>query len=80
MTQMRPKSPPPLSNPERLKAHCEELRELLTTLSQALNPLLPADNQPGEFRFVLGELPEELLALCARLFKLSDALRPAAST
>ncbi|MDU5836827.1 MAG: ATP-dependent DNA helicase DinG [Pantoea sp.] len=75
MTQMRPKSPPPLSNPERLKAHCEELRELLTTLSQALNPLLPADNQPSEFRFVLGELPEELLALCARLFKLSDALR-----
>jgi len=75
MTQMRPKSPPPLANPERLKAHCDELRELLTVTAQALNPLLPPHNQPGEFRFVLGALPQELLDLCARLFKLSDALR-----
>ena len=75
MAQFRPKSPPPLTNPERLKQHCEEMRELLQTLSQALNPLLPPDNQPGEFRFVLGELPEALLTLCTRLFKLSDALR-----
>lgn len=75
MTQFRPKSPPPLSNAERLKAHCDELHELLNVLCTALTPLLPADNQPGEFRFVLGELSEELLAICARLFKLSDALR-----
>lgn len=75
MAQFRPKSPPPLSNPERLKGHCDEMREQLQTLCNALNPLLPRDNQPGEFRFVLGELPPELLTLCARLFKLSDALR-----
>lgn len=75
MAQFRPKSPPPLTNPERLKGHCDEMRELLQTLCNALNPLLPRDNQPGEFRFVLGELPEELLTQCARLFKLSDALR-----
>lgn len=75
MSQMRPKSPPPLANPERLKAHCDELRERLATISEALSPLLPPHNQPGEFRFVLGTLPDELLALCARLFKLSDGLR-----
>ncbi|MCW6030798.1 ATP-dependent DNA helicase DinG [Pantoea sp. JK] len=75
MAQFRPKSPPPLTNPERLKGHCDEMRELLQILCDALNPLLPGHNQPGEFRFVLGELPEELLSLCARLFKLSDALR-----
>ncbi|MBC0854198.1 ATP-dependent DNA helicase DinG [Pantoea stewartii] len=75
MSQMRPKSPPPLASSERLKAHCDELRELLTVISDALSPLLPAHNQPGEFRFVLGALPEDVLALCARLFKLSDALR-----
>ncbi|MGX9273448.1 ATP-dependent DNA helicase DinG [Pantoea ananatis] len=75
MSQMRPKSPPPLANPDRLKAHCDELRERLATISEALSPLLPPHNQPGEYRFVLGTLPGELLALCARLFKLSDALR-----
>ncbi len=75
MAQFRPKSPPPLTHPERLKQHCDEMRELLQTLSQALEPLLPAHNQPGEFRFVLGELPETLLTICTRLFKLSDALR-----
>ncbi len=75
MAQFRPKSPPPLTNPERLKGHCDEMRELLQILCDALNPLLPAHNQPGEFRFVLGELPEELMTMCARLFKLSDALR-----
>lgn len=75
MSQMRPKSPPPLANPDRLKAHCDELRERLATMSEALSPLLPPHNQPGEYRFVLGTLPDELLALCARLFKLSDALR-----
>ncbi|WP_130834506.1 ATP-dependent DNA helicase DinG [[Erwinia] mediterraneensis] len=75
MAQFRPKSPPPLSNAERLKGHCEEMRELLTTLCTTLNSLLPSDNQPGEYRFVLGELPEALLSHCARLFKLSDALR-----
>ncbi|AWQ19456.1 ATP-dependent DNA helicase DinG [Pantoea ananatis] len=75
MSQMRPKSPPPLANADRLKAHCDELRERLATISEALSPLLPPHNQPGEYRFVLGTLPDELLALCARLFKLSDALR-----
>ncbi len=68
-------NPAAAGNPERLKGHCDEMREQLQTLCNALNTLLPRDNQPGEFRFVLGELPPELLTLCARLFKLSDALR-----
>ncbi|WP_187493829.1 ATP-dependent DNA helicase DinG [Duffyella gerundensis] len=75
MAQFRPKSPPPLSNVERLKGHCESVRELLNELSQHLLPLLPAGQQEGEYRFEMGELPEELLSLCARLFKLMDALR-----
>ncbi len=75
MAQLRPKSPPPLTNPERLKGHCDELRDLLDQTYQQLQPLLPASNQPGEYRFVLGELPEALMVLCARLFKLCDALR-----
>lgn len=75
MNQMRPKSPPPLASPVPLKAHCDALRELMTALSEWLNPLLPGGQQPGEHRFVLGELPDELLTLCAQLFKQFDALR-----
>ncbi len=77
MAQFRPKNPPPLGNPERLKDHCEELREQLQTLSNRLNAyLLPRDNQPGaEHRFEMGELPAEMVESCARLFKLTDALR-----
>lgn len=75
MAQFRPKRPPGLSNPERLKAHCEEVREQLQMLSQILNQVLPPHNQEGEYRFEMGLLPEEVLTICARLFKLSDGLR-----
>ncbi|MEI2265227.1 ATP-dependent DNA helicase DinG [Erwinia sp. CGal63] len=75
MAQFRPKKPPHLGNPERLKAHCEEVREQLQQLSQILTQLLPPGNQEGEYRFEMGELPEEVMTLCARLFKLSDGLR-----
>ncbi|MFU9137808.1 ATP-dependent DNA helicase DinG [Erwinia tasmaniensis] len=75
MAQFRPKRPPALSNPERLKAHCEEVREQLQQLSHLLAQFLPPGNQEGEYRFEMGLLPEEILTLCARLFKLSDGLR-----
>nr|WP_154325163.1 ATP-dependent DNA helicase DinG [Pantoea sp. 201603H] len=75
MAQFRPKSPPSLANVDRLKGHCEELREQLQLLSQIFAHYLPHDNRAGEFRFEMGVLPEEVLTICARLFKLSDALR-----
>ncbi|MGE9550669.1 ATP-dependent DNA helicase DinG [Erwinia amylovora] len=75
MAQFRPKRPPALSNPERLKAHCDEVREQLQQLAQILAQLLPPGNQEGEYRFEMGRLPEEVLTLCGRLFKLSDGLR-----
>lgn len=75
LAQFRPKRPPGLSNPERLKAHCEEVREQLQQLSHILAQLLPSGNQEGEYRFEMGLLPEEVLTLCARLFKLCDGLR-----
>jgi len=75
MAQFRPKKPPHLGNPERLKAHCEEVREQLQQLSQILVQLLPPGNQEGEYRFEMGQLPEDVMTLCARLFKLSDGLR-----
>lgn len=75
MAQFRPKSPPPLANIERLKGHCEEIREQLQILSSMLALYLPKDEIDGEYRFEMGQLPEEILSLCARLFKLNDALR-----
>jgi ATP-dependent DNA helicase DinG len=75
MAQFQPKRPPGLSSPERLKAHCEEVREQLQQLSHILAQLLPPNNQEGEYRFEMGLLPEEVLTICARLFKLSDGLR-----
>jgi len=74
MAQFRPKKPPHLSNPERLKAHCEEMHEQLQQLSHILLQLLPGQ-QESEYRFEMGLLPEEVMTLCARLFKLSDGLR-----
>ncbi len=75
MAQFRPKRPPPLSQAERLKAHCEEVREQLQMLAQILNVYLPPAAQEGEYRFEMGRLPDEILALCGRLFKLFDGLR-----
>jgi len=75
MTQFRPKNPPPLANAERLKNHCEELRELMVMVEQHINVYLPATPATAEYRFEMGELPEEMISLCQRLFKLTDALR-----
>jgi hypothetical protein len=47
---------------ERLAGDGQQLAQLLAVCFQPL-------------RIVLGALPQELLDLCARLFKLSDALR-----
>ena len=75
MAQFRPKRPPPLANPERLKEHCEEVRQQLQMLSQIFGLYLPPEGQEGEYRFEMGQLPEEIMTICARLFKLSDGLR-----
>lgn len=75
MAQFRPKKIPGLGDPQRLKTHCEALSEQLQQLSQILTQLLPPDHQPGEYRFEMGHLPDEVLTLCASLFKLSDGLR-----
>lgn len=70
-----PKNPPPLTNAERLHTHCAEMRELQLLIEQQVSQYLPPDQQEAEFRFEMGALPPELTELCARLFKLTDALR-----
>ncbi|MCX8957307.1 ATP-dependent DNA helicase DinG [Erwinia psidii] len=75
MAQFRPKRPPPLAQSARLTAHCEDVREQLRQLSQILTQWLPSGNEEGEYRFEMGRLPEEVQLLCARLFRLCDALR-----
>jgi ATP-dependent DNA helicase DinG len=42
MEQFRPKTTPPLANPERLTGHCEELFELIASLNNILNLYMPA--------------------------------------
>jgi len=70
------KSPPSLANPERLAEHCAIVRQLIMELVAEMLPLLPEQGEtPVEYRYVLGELPEETEERCQRLFKLSDALR-----
>ncbi len=74
LEQFRPKTLPPLATPERLNAHCEELYELIASLNAILNVYLPA-TQEAEHRFVMGELPDEIMAICQRLAKLTELLR-----
>ena len=74
MEQFRPKTTPPLATPERLNAHCEELYELIASLNNILNLYMPA-GQAAEHRFAMGELPDEIMAICQRLAKLTDMLR-----
>lgn len=70
------KSPPPLANPERLTEHCAIVRQLIMELVAEMLPLLPEQGETSvEYRFVLGELPEETAERCQKLFKLCDALR-----
>ncbi|WP_416261959.1 ATP-dependent DNA helicase DinG [Gibbsiella quercinecans] len=75
ITQYRPKNPPGLSNPERLKNHCEEMRELVQTFEHQVSAYLPGDSIAAEHRFEMGQLPPEMIEICSRLFKLTDALR-----
>ncbi len=74
MEQFRPKTTPPLANPERLTAHCEELFELIASLNNILNLYMPA-GQEAEHRFPMGELPQEVMEICQRLAKLTELLR-----
>lgn len=69
-----PKNPPPLTNAERLSNHCGEMRELLLLIEQQVSQYLPPDLSDAEYRFEMGALPADLTDLCARLFKLTDAL------
>ncbi|WP_075180797.1 ATP-dependent DNA helicase DinG [Pantoea sp. 1.19] len=76
MAQFRPKSPPPLAaNGERLKNHCETLREQLNVVAAWVQPLLPPGEAEGSYRFEMGALPEGMHEACGRLFTLSDNLR-----
>lgn len=70
-----PKNPPPLANAERLQNHTAEMRELLMLIEQQVDQFLPGSEPEAEYRFEMGILPAELTDLCARLFKLTDALR-----
>lgn len=74
LEQFRPKTTPPLANPERFNAHNEELYELIASLNNILNLYLPA-GQEAEHRFTMGELPEEVMVICQRLAKLTEMLR-----
>ncbi|SFF02099.1 ATP-dependent DNA helicase DinG [Phytobacter palmae] len=74
LEQFRPKTTPPLATHERLNAHCEELGELIASLNNILNLYMPAA-QEAEHRFTMGELPDEVMAICQRLAKLTDMLR-----
>ncbi|HFE3743346.1 TPA: ATP-dependent DNA helicase DinG [Klebsiella quasipneumoniae subsp. similipneumoniae] len=74
MEQFRPKTTPPLANPERLAGHCEELFELIASLNNILNLYMPA-GQEAEHRFPMGELPQEVMEICQRLAKLTETLR-----
>ncbi|PVF12282.1 ATP-dependent DNA helicase DinG, partial [Yersinia pestis] len=75
LVQYRPKNPPGLAHPERLKDHCEQLRELMLSVEQQVSQLLPTEGNPAVYRFEMGDLPENLTESCAKLFKLTDALR-----
>lgn len=68
------KNPPPLTNSDRLNNHCAEMRELLRIIEQQVNQYLSPDLSEAEYRFEMGALPSELTDLCARLFKLTNAL------
>ncbi|WP_336817879.1 ATP-dependent DNA helicase DinG [Cedecea sp. MMO-103] len=74
MAQFRPKSPPPLTVPERLTNHCDEVYELLQSFNAIVSLWLPGERE-GEHRFEMGVLPEEIMVICQRLAKLMEALR-----
>lgn len=75
MAQFPPSSPPRLSQCERLNSHCDDLRVQLQHFARFANALILPLHESGEFRFVMGALPEEMSVLCATLFRLNDSLR-----
>ncbi|RPH29019.1 ATP-dependent DNA helicase DinG [Buttiauxella warmboldiae] len=74
MAQFRPKNPPPLTSPERLTNHCDEIYELLSSFNNIVSLWLPGE-QEAEHRFEMGVLPDEIMAICKRLAKLMEGLR-----
>lgn len=74
MAQLRPKSPPPLTSPERLTNHCDEVHELLSSFCSIVKLWMPG-NYESEHRFEMGVLPEEIMVICQRLAKLTEGLR-----
>lgn len=74
MEQFRPKTTPPLAIPERLTDHCDELHEHIAAMNNILSLYMPA-GQESEYRFPMGELPDEVMAHCQRLAKLTEMLR-----
>ncbi|WP_163304679.1 ATP-dependent DNA helicase DinG [Enterobacter ludwigii] len=74
MEQFRPKTTPPLAVPERLSEHCEAVYSLIASLNNILNLYLPA-TQEAEYRFAMGELPDEVMEICQQLAKHLEKLR-----
>ncbi len=69
MDQFRPKTIPPLAVPERLSEHCETIYTHIASLNNILILYLPA-TQEAEHRFEMGELPDEIMAICRELAEL----------
>ncbi len=74
VAQYRPASPPRLCNSERLKSHCEQIRELVIEIEQQMVVWLPDNSVEAEHRFEMGVLPEALLDACRKLCKLMEGL------
>lgn len=47
----------------------------MLSVEQQVSQLLPTEGNPAVYRFEMGDLPESLTESCAKLFKLTDALR-----
>lgn len=75
MAQFPPKSPPRLTNPERLTAHIEEMLEQNASFVAMSELYLGGEGQESEYRFPMGVMPEEMRQVCVRLHKLTDGLR-----
>lgn len=73
--QYSPKNRPKLMDSERLKAHCEEMRQLTTDFDRMATSLLPVGSSEPNYRFEMGVLPEPMVDIAVRLYKLTDGLR-----
>lgn len=73
--QYSPKNRPKLMDSERLKAHCEEMRQLTTDFDRMASSLLPVGSSDPNYRFEMGVLPEPMVDIAVRLYKLTDGLR-----